>query len=125
MSRSDRDRGDFRSSDDRPRIEERIRSDVRVKERERRERSPPKEPFKVDRSKVCPLLLRVFTKMGGHHRPEEFRGRAPEGDELQMHTWKDGSLRELTELVKEVRTAARAREARFTFCIVYPDANGK
>ena len=25
----------------------------------------------------CPLLLRVFPKLGGHHRPEEFPARGP------------------------------------------------
>ena len=53
---------------------------------------------------VCPLLLRVFTRRGGHHRLEEFarRGREPE-DEVIMYTWPDATLRELSDLVKEVR----------------------
>ncbi len=53
--------------------------------------------------KVCPLLLRVFPRRGGHHRLEEFqrRGEEPEG-ELTMYTWPDATLRELTDLVKEV-----------------------
>ncbi|KAI9079989.1 hypothetical protein K1719_038054 [Acacia pycnantha] len=50
--------------------------------------------------KTCPLLLRVFTKTGGHHTNEEFvvRGKEPK-DEVQIYTWKDATLRELTDLV--------------------------
>ena len=56
---------------------------------------------------MCPLLLRVFPRRGGHHRLEEFarRGAEPEG-ELTMYTWPDATLRELTDLVKEVRGGA-------------------
>lgn len=56
---------------------------------------------------VCPLLLRVFTRRGGHHRLEEFarRGHEPE-DEVAMYTWPDATLRELSDLVKEVRPRA-------------------
>ena len=55
---------------------------------------------------VCPLLLRVFPRRGGHHRLEEFAppGEEPDG-ELTMYTWPDATLRELTDLVKEVRPA--------------------
>lgn len=58
---------------------------------------------------VCPLLLRVFPRRGGHHRLEEFarRGEEPEG-ELTMYTWPDATLRELTDLVKEVRPGSWA-----------------
>jgi Sin3 associated polypeptide p18 (SAP18) len=53
---------------------------------------------------VCPLLLRVFPKLGGHHRLEEFvRVRSTElDDEVQIYTWPDATLRELSDLVKEV-----------------------
>ena len=60
-------------------------------------------------SQVCPLLLRVFPKLGGHHRLEEFvRVRTAElDDEVQIYTWPDATLRELSDLVKEVN---RGRE---------------
>ncbi|XP_044502788.1 histone deacetylase complex subunit SAP18-like [Mangifera indica] len=79
----------------------------------------------VDREKTCPLLLRVFTKIGGHHSREDFavRGKEPR-DEVQIYTWKDATLRELTDLVKEVASAARRRDARLSFAFVYPDKNG-
>ncbi|KAJ9188409.1 hypothetical protein P3X46_003768 [Hevea brasiliensis] len=85
---------------------------------------PPLQP--VDREKTCPLLLRVFTKIGNHHSKEEFavRGKEPK-DEVQIYTWKDATLRELTDLVKEVAPAARRRDARLSFAFVYPDKNGR
>ncbi|EEF50433.1 histone deacetylase complex subunit SAP18 [Ricinus communis] len=85
---------------------------------------PPVQP--VDREKTCPLLLRVFTKIGSHHSKEDFavRGKEPK-DEVQIYTWKDATLRELTDLVKEVAPAARRRDARLSFAFVYPDKNGR
>ncbi|OAY84037.1 Histone deacetylase complex subunit SAP18, partial [Ananas comosus] len=98
---------------------------------------PRVEP--VDREKTCPLLLRVFTKIGGHHPNEDFavRGKEPK-DEVQIYTWKDATLRELTDLVMdshrlsssfyllfEVAPAARKRDAKLSFAFVYPDKNGR
>eukprot|EP00275_Glaucocystis_incrassata_P001766 EC123906.1.p1 GENE.EC123906.1~~EC123906.1.p1 ORF type:complete len:133 (+),score=10.60 EC123906.1:129-527(+) len=84
--------------------------------------APAKE---IDREKTCPLLLRVFAKVGGHHRVEDYavRGKEPE-DEVQIYTWPDATLRELTDLIKEVNMAARRREARLSFAFVYPDKRG-
>ncbi|KNA15412.1 hypothetical protein SOVF_098550 [Spinacia oleracea] len=80
----------------------------------------------VDREKTCPLLLRVFTKIGGHHTQEDFsvRGKEPK-DEVQIYTWMDATLREMTDLVKEVSPAARRRDAKLSFAVVYPDKNGR
>ncbi|KAK7292553.1 hypothetical protein RJT34_15404 [Clitoria ternatea] len=85
---------------------------------------PRLEP--VDREKTCPLLLRVFTKIGSHHTMEDFavRGKEPK-DEVQIYTWKDATLRELTDLVKEVAPAARRRNAKLSFAFVYPDKHGR
>ncbi|OMO78711.1 Sin3 associated polypeptide p18 [Corchorus capsularis] len=88
---------------------------------------PPRPRFEpVDREKTCPLLLRVFTKIGSHHSSEDFavRGKEPK-DEVQIYTWKDATLRELTDLVKEVAPAARRRDARLSFAFVYPDKKGR
>ncbi|XP_059634049.1 histone deacetylase complex subunit SAP18-like isoform X2 [Cornus florida] len=96
-------------------------------------RAPPPLPPKVDhhlapvdREKTCPLLLRVFTKTGGHHSDTDFavRGKEPK-DEVQIYTWKDATLRELTDLVKEVAPDARRRDAELSFAFVYPDKSGR
>ena len=41
-----------------------------------------------------------FFQVGGHHLNEDFseRGKEPK-DEVQIYTWKDATLRELTDLV--------------------------
>ncbi|CAK7335416.1 unnamed protein product [Dovyalis caffra] len=80
----------------------------------------------IDREKTCPLLLRVFTKIGSHHKLEDFvvRGKEPK-DEVQIYTWKDATLRELTDLVKEVAPEARRRNAKLSFAFVYPDKHGR
>uniref|UniRef100_A0A8C5YHB5 18 kDa Sin3-associated polypeptide n=1 Tax=Microcebus murinus TaxID=30608 RepID=A0A8C5YHB5_MICMU len=62
-----------------------------------------KEPEKpMDRENTCPwLLLRVSTTHNGRHHPmDEFsRGNVP-SSELQIYTWMDATLKELTSLVK-------------------------
>ncbi|KAL0720639.1 hypothetical protein Bca4012_035238 [Brassica carinata] len=65
-------------------------------------------------------------KTGGHHTKDDYavRGKEPK-DEVQIYTWKDANLRELTDLVKEVSVAARRRDARLSFAFVYPDKNGR
>uniref|UniRef100_A0A8C6SXY7 Histone deacetylase complex subunit SAP18 n=1 Tax=Neogobius melanostomus TaxID=47308 RepID=A0A8C6SXY7_9GOBI len=75
-----------------------------------------KEPEKpIDREKTCPLLLRVFTTNNGrHHRADEFaRGNVP-SSELQIYTWMDATLKELTSL-----------GTHFSFAIVFPEPRGK
>ncbi|XP_067674651.1 histone deacetylase complex subunit SAP18-like [Haliotis asinina] len=81
-----------------------------------------KEPEKpIDREKTCPLLLRVFCSTGRHHPLSEFsRGNTPT-NELQIYTWMDATLKELTSLVKEVNPDARRKGTFFDFAIVYPD----
>ncbi|KAG6925062.1 Sin3A associated protein 18, partial [Chelydra serpentina] len=82
-----------------------------------------KEPEKpIDREKTCPLLLRVFTTNNGrHHRMDEFsRGNVP-SSELQIYTWMDATLKELTSLVKEVYPEARKKGTHFNFAIVFTE----
>eukprot|EP00245_Coleochaete_scutata_P009818 TRINITY_DN3327_c0_g1_i1.p1 TRINITY_DN3327_c0_g1~~TRINITY_DN3327_c0_g1_i1.p1 ORF type:complete len:160 (-),score=20.20 TRINITY_DN3327_c0_g1_i1:36-470(-) len=88
--------------------------------------SHPRASKMIDREKTCPLLLRVFTRNGGHHTLDEFaqRGREPK-DEVQIYTWPDATLREITELVKEVQPSARRRDAHLSFAFVYPDRRGR
>jgi histone deacetylase complex subunit SAP18 len=52
------------------------------------------------------------------------RGKEPK-DEVQIYTWRDATLRELTDLMKEVAPAARKRDARLSFAFVYPDRRGR
>lgn len=91
-----------------------------------RDLPPPEPEFVVDREKTCPLLMRVFIKPQGHHRLEDFavRGKEPK-DELQIYTWMDANLRELSDLIKEVHPQARGRATRLSFAFIYPDRRGR
>lgn len=83
------------------------------------EQREPEKP--VDREKTCPLLLRVFNNIGRHNPMSEYhRGQTP-ANELQIYTWLDATLKELTSLVKEVNPEARRKGTFFDFAIVYPD----
>ncbi|KAH7641325.1 histone deacetylase complex subunit SAP18 [Dermatophagoides farinae] len=77
----------------------------------------------VDREKKCPLLLRVFINTSGrhYHLSEYSRGNVP-SKEVQIYTWMDATLKELTGLVKEVNQDARKPGTRFEFALVFPDA---
>lgn len=46
------------------------------------------------------ICILIFLQSGGHHIAEHFavRGKEPK-DEVQIYTWKDATLRELTDLV--------------------------
>jgi histone deacetylase complex subunit SAP18 len=79
------------------------------------------KPVVVNREEVCPLLLRVFTSTGGHNNIGEYdRGRTPE-NEIQIYTWMDATLKELTGLIKEVNPDARRRNTYFNYRVIYPD----
>lgn len=52
------------------------------------------------------------------------RGKEPK-DEVQIYTWKDATLRELTDLVKEVAPEARRRDVTLSFAFVYPSKTGR
>eukprot|EP01114_Cavostelium_apophysatum_P018000 TRINITY_DN5472_c0_g1_i1.p1 TRINITY_DN5472_c0_g1~~TRINITY_DN5472_c0_g1_i1.p1 ORF type:complete len:148 (+),score=14.89 TRINITY_DN5472_c0_g1_i1:291-734(+) len=80
----------------------------------------------VDREKICPFLLRVFYKMSAHNRAELFDRRGDEpSDEIQIYTWKDATLREITTLLQQVVSAANSKNARLSFAVVYPDKIGR
>ncbi|KAJ9582506.1 hypothetical protein L9F63_003199 [Diploptera punctata] len=75
------------------------------------DKSEPEKP--VDREKTCPLLLRVFCNTGRHHNILDYsRGNVP-ANELQIYTWMDATLREITSLVKEVNPEARRKGTYF------------
>ncbi|ONK79894.1 uncharacterized protein A4U43_C01F11490 [Asparagus officinalis] len=80
----------------------------------------------IDMSIVDADTSSKISEIGSHHPKEDFavRGKEPK-DEVQIYTWKDATLRELTDLVKEVATAARRRNARLSFAFVYPDKKGR
>eukprot|EP00392_Amoebophrya_sp_AT5.2_P003041 g3046.t1 len=75
----------------------------------------------VDRDRTAPFLLRIFYRNEKHHRIEEFRQkRINIDDELQVYTWIDVSLRELSDLIKDVLPDTRARNIKLHFKLIYP-----
>jgi len=75
----------------------------------------------IDREKTCPLLLRVFCSTGRHNSLQDFSNGQVPGNELQIYTWMDATLKELSSLVKEVNPDARRPGTVFDFSLVYPD----
>jgi len=81
---------------------------------------------KVDRSTSCPFLVRFFIKHNQIFKEEEFllRGKEP-GEERHLHLWKDMTLRDVTELLKEVDVTVRAWGTKAKYAFVYPDKRGR
>lgn len=73
----------------------------------------------VDRAKVAPFLLRCFINYGEAHKPQSFVARLPR--DVHIYTWRDVSLRELTELIKEIDDKARRPDAILDFSLAYPN----
>ncbi|CAF1015294.1 unnamed protein product [Didymodactylos carnosus] len=74
----------------------------------------------VDRLRTCPLLLRVFCSLEQHHSIESYTGGNSPENELQIYTWLDASLAELSQLIKDVHPQARRHGTKFEFSIVKP-----
>ncbi|CAN0172992.1 unnamed protein product, partial [Scytosiphon promiscuus] len=75
---------------------------------------------------VCPLLLRCFWTQQRHRRGEDYSNvNSLPRDELQIYTWPDATVREITTLIQGVVPAARRRQGRLSYAFVYPDSQGK
>jgi len=81
---------------------------------------------RVDRSATCPFLVRVFLKHNQGFKEEEFavRGKEP-GEERALHVWKDLTLRDITDLLKETDVTLRQFGTKIRFSFVYPDKRGR
>ncbi|CAB3368964.1 histone deacetylase complex subunit SAP18 [Cloeon dipterum] len=83
------------------------------------EKSENEKP--VNREKTCPLLLRVFCNTGRHNSILQYAAGTVPGNELQIYTWKDATLKELSTLVKEVNPDAKRKGTTLHFALVAPD----
>lgn len=84
-----------------------------------------KGPRGIDRETKCPLLLRVFCATSRHNSISDYnKGKVPT-NELQIYTWKDASLKELTSLVREVNTESRRKGTFFDFALIYPSPSSR
>jgi histone deacetylase complex subunit SAP18 len=57
--------------------------------------------FFIDRENTVPFLIRLFPNVGPHRREDVYSAKNLPKNELQIHTWMDATLRELTELIKQ------------------------
>jgi len=73
-----------------------------------------------------PQVLTTLLFLCSRFRIDDYaiRGKEP-ADEIQIYTWKDATLRELSDLIKDVNEDARRPSARLSFSIVYPDERGR
>ncbi|CEO95294.1 Histone deacetylase complex subunit SAP18 [Plasmodiophora brassicae] len=103
--------------------------DHRGRYADRRERESYRRPAKrpavrIDREKVCPLLLRVFVKENAAMNAADFD--FPLGDltpgELQIYTWRDATLLELIEAIRSATPAARRTSAKIDIAFAYPSS---
>lgn len=88
----------------------------------------------VDRRSSCPLLVRMFLRVGGHNSAAAYapstesrsrEGPSPQSSvELQTYTWPDATLRELADIIKEEKPEWRKPRCELSFAIVYPDRQG-
>lgn len=80
-----------------------------------------KEGKFIDRSKICPVLIRVFVGDDQHNPLNDYsRGSTP-SHELQLYTWMDTSLKELMGLIRSMGNLGRMRGSSFEFTVVYAD----
>ncbi|KAF4651069.1 Histone deacetylase complex subunit sap18 [Perkinsus olseni] len=81
----------------------------------------------IDRAQTCPFLLRVFYRMGSHHNDGDFAKleELPVDEELQVYTWPDASLREISDLIEDILPESRGRTKKLSFRLIYPDRSGR
>ncbi|RNA05757.1 histone deacetylase complex subunit SAP18 [Brachionus plicatilis] len=80
--------------------------------------------LQIDREKTCPLLLRVFCNTTGrHNRPNDYVRQVP-SNELQIHTWLDATLKEITRLITDVYPNTKTKGTTFNFSVVWPNQRG-
>ena len=85
----------------------------------------------VDRKRTCPFMVKMYCRINGHHRLDEFcPPRFPVEDEIIVYTWKDATLKEMSTLVREVLgdsdlpggVKGNDPNLKFSFNLLYPDS---
>ena len=86
-----------------------------------------RQPVHIDRAKLCPFLLKTYIKENGEHTLKQFEEDNVDllADEVQIYTWFDADLREITDLLKETVPAAKDKNAMLEYHVIYPNPHGK
>ncbi len=69
-------------------------------------------------------MVKLYCRMNGHHRLEEFSPpRFPVDDEVVIYTWRNATLHELSNLVRAVLPSSQSSDPqlRFSFALLYPN----
>lgn len=74
--------------------------------------------YEVDREKICPFLIRVFYNENDFSSLKQFDNGAFPPNELQIYTWDDANLRELTTLISGELTIKNIKKFKFS-CLYY------
>ena len=79
----------------------------------------------IDREKICPFLIRCFWSASRPYTVQDYdmKGNLP-ANEVQIYTWKDANLMEITELLREAIPATCQKNITISYSFVYPDRNG-
>ncbi|CAD7949468.1 unnamed protein product [Amoebophrya sp. A120] len=78
----------------------------------------------INRDTTPPFLLRIWHQHGKHHRLNT-REVMKEDDELQVYTWLDVTLRELSDLIKDVVPETRKSNCMLDVRLIYPGPDGR
>lgn len=77
------------------------------------------------------LIPCKFEQVGAQHEAEDLAGTSSKGSsngpagEVHVYTWRDATLKELSDLVREVVPEARQSGVRLDFSLVYTDKSGR
>ena len=80
----------------------------------------------IDREKTCPFLVRVIWKEGELLTTDclKTRNDKQENDEVRLYAWKDVTLKEIIDMLKEHLPGARRRDAEFNFSFIRQNLEG-
>ena len=67
------------------------------------------------------MLLRVFINFESHHPLSEYADGKFPSNQLQIYTWLNADLLELTSLIKEMKPEAAKTRTAFKFAVIYAD----
>jgi len=76
------------------------------------------------RNNTCPSLLRMFPSLDHHNLVESYHGGKLPENGVDLYTWQDATLEELTNVINAAKRVARHPTARFSFSLVYPNVHG-
>lgn len=78
----------------------------------------------IDRQATTPFLIRIFSSHGGFHRADEFDVHSQPRNEINLYSWKDATLGELTTLLtKELvgDSDSPVSSFKFGYRLIYGD----